>query len=67
MSVRTEQPNQQQLNLSVQVPMGGSTGAAMSEVAATIDAAQAADHALGGENTFNASSPEHPLNRTGAY
>ena len=64
MSVRTEQPNQPQLNLNVQAPMGVSTGAAMTEVAATIDAAQQADHALGGENNFSTSNPEHPLNRT---
>ena len=63
MSVRTDQPGQptQMLNLT---PQTQGTAAAMNEVAATIDAAQQADHALGAENAFNASNPEHPLNRT---
>ena len=65
MSVRTDRKEAPQINMNI--PVGSSTSgipAAPGEVAATIDAAQQADHQLGSENEFNCNNPEHPLSRT---
>jgi hypothetical protein len=38
--------------------------AAMNEVAATIEAAQSADHQLGEANVLSTTNPDHPLDRS---
>lgn len=64
MSVRTDISNNVPVDQLSQMAVAAPVPGADSHVTATVDAARAADSALGDANTLNTSHPEHPLRRT---